>query len=740
MIRPTASEVLLTERARRSFTFESENPFYLDLNWPEENSFGEMRGLGAFRVDGALPVQLSWTVETDTVTTVRAIGDSAVTLSVCAIGGTIPSISVQALVCPPDDNDPLLSAMLGEHPLHWMHSLLHGAGLPAWALFAQEARVWPRQLDRILQCWREMPTGGESALWRCAGDERALNALLDWVYRLSEGMPAADIDAAVRVSLTADPGWAASPEAEWLEGCSGLPLAMLGSPVATDRLHAAGSLVLRLVKAGLDARRLNSLRQMAAAGMGQERLVPASVATLRQKRLNRRAAESLCRSIYFESQPLIESAAAGALGLLIEGAGRSWPLAEASFDLALPSAADAFQSALANNLPAFHNAGRGVCAQPGLLQLCATRPIGMRLSLPPLPQRKAGRILSALSEAEVFPAAGNRIEVRPCRTKPARLRLSDESLVQRLAMAPFRAASREPEDAAAEFACEDRFSISDRVPTILWRRLLDRYGLPWPTGDATARLRISVPSGWAEIWHELPHSRDETFPCVFSSIAATVQAALRHWLPHLALKTPSQYAEPLTAMPLLTYAASQPYLSPGKDAFTYDRFTAAGFQLALSSASSEFPGIIREVHRDLLASGHKSVRAYDPGRTQTMFGNVFRQRRLFSSLLAADALLVEEILHLADSASEFRAMTDSPRFTTKLLLRSIDSAESGLCRRIRRIYDGRSFDLILSVVLVEATAAACRAMGAQAEVGAVLTLERAGAREHFHNASALGRY
>jgi len=457
-------------------------------------------------------------------------------------------------------------------------------------------------------------------------------------------------------------------------------------------------------------------------------------------RSHRKVIGELCRAIYCEVQPVLESAATGSLGLLIEGSGGSWPLAEASFDLALPGVAAAFQSALANNLPAFQNAGYGVQPQPALLQLCAARPIGLQLSLPPLPQRKAGRILASLSEAEVIPAAGNRIEVRPIAVRPARLRLGDESLVQRLAMAPFRAASREPEGAGAEFACEDRFSLSDRVPAILWRRLLERYRLPSPAGDATARLRISVPSGWTEIWHELPHSRDETFPWVFSSIAVTVQAAMRHWLPHLALQAPSHYNEPLTALPLLTYAASQPYQSPGKDTFTHERFTATGFQLALHSAGSVFPGIIREVHRELLASMHKSARSYDPGRIQTMFGNVFRQRRYFSSLLAADALLVEEVLHLADSASEFRSMTGSPRFATKLLLRSIDSTQSGLCRRVRRIYDGRSFDLLLSAVLVEATAAACRAMGAQAEVSAVLTLERAGVQEHYHNASALGRY
>ncbi len=198
---PAPGGPALIERARRTFTFESDTPFSLDLNWPEENAFGELRGLGAFRVEGARPARLRWTVEADTIATVHPAGDSAVILSVFAAAGTTPRISVQAMVHPPKEGDPLLAAMLGNHPLHWLHSLIHGIGSPAWLVFAQEARVWPPQLDRILDLWRGLCTGAESALWRCAGDARALNAILDWALRLKEGMPASDIDAAVRVCL-----------------------------------------------------------------------------------------------------------------------------------------------------------------------------------------------------------------------------------------------------------------------------------------------------------------------------------------------------------------------------------------------------------------------------------------------------------------------------------------------------------------------------------------------------------
>ncbi len=514
---------------------------------------------------------------------------------------------------------------------------------------------------------------------------------------------------------------------------------MLAAPVPANRLRAAGGTVIQLIKSGLDPQRLDSLREMAEASLGQERLSPASVRTLHQKRLHRHVLERLCRAIHSELQLSLESAATESLGLLVAASAKSWPLVQATFDLALPAAARAFQSALANDLSAFRTSSSGVRAEPALFPMCAARPIGLHLSLPPLPQRRACRVLDDLSEAEVVSTPGGRIEVRPLAGRTARLPIGEESLVRRLAVAPMRAASREPGDAAADFGCEDCLHSSGATPTFFWRRLLERYGLPSPYGNGNARLRISVPSAWTEIWHELPHSRDESFQRVFSSIAENIQSTVRRWLPHLALKDASQYTEPLTAGPLLVYAASQPYQCSGKRRFTHERLTASGFLLAFSSATQEFEGILSEVHRELLASSHRSTRAYDPARAQTLLGNVLRQRRYFSSLLAIDSLLVEEVLHLADSSAELSSLSDTPKLATKLLLKSIDSAESGLCRRFRRIYDSRSFDLLLSVVWVEATAAACRAMGADAEVAAVLMLEHDGGCEHFHNAAALGR-
>jgi hypothetical protein len=734
---------LLAERARRRFSFAASVPVSYDLAWPTQSANGEVRGKGAVRVWAASPARVQYEVEADVLTTVRATARSAVLLSVFAApGGTANRVAASALLSPPAPDDPLLAALLCRHPLDWMRSLMHGVGSPAWALMAREAQVWPAELDRLMILWRELSSGAESALWRMAGDSAAFDDFREWSHRLAGAPASEETAAAVRAELARDPRWAASPAAEWLEASAGVPLPLIDSPAARHRLHAAAGLALKLFSAGLDLNVIASLSAMAEASLGEDRLGAAIAAPTAEIRRHSSPLERLCRDIHAEAQTALGPVAASAAGRMIAACGAHWPLAEAAFDLARPGAVERFHAALAGRIEAFAPSPDGVQASPSLLGVIAARPLNLSVGLPLVPYRRLARVLETIDEASVQPVHAGRLEVVLPGSPADPARASSNSIVERVTLSPFRSLSREPGAAESLLACEDIFVLGGGAPAHLWRSLLNWLALPsahCSPEPLLARLTISIPLAWAEIWHELPHSRNDYFLPVFAAISTSIQRTMRKWIPYLGLKDPCNYADPLAALPLLVYAVSRPFYGSRKGAFTYPLRGAAGLREAFQSALPGFAETTAAIHGELLAAGHSSHRSFNPARARTLLGTVYRQRRRFASLLAADAFFVEEILHLADTAHELRSLASSPRFAAKVLFRALESSRATLARRFRRLYEGRQFPILPSVLWIEATAAACRAMGAQAQVAATLTLEYKDGSAVFSNAAAAGR-
>lgn len=734
---PAVQAPLLRERERRRLSFEVRTPLWFDFSWPTHTAHSELRGLGVTRIHTPHCGQTQYKIDAVFITSVRPEGESAVTLSIRTDPDAgEPLVAAESLLSRPLEDDPLLAALLGRHPLDWMRSLLHGVGSRAWAHIARATSVWPAGLDRILLVWRELSCGAEAALWRCAGDPHGFDSIVRWADFFESESHTAELEAAVRSSLLSGPLWPSSPAAEWLEGSAGMPLPLIDAPAAAHRLRLAAGLVRRLVNAGLSAEVLRSLRELAESAPAETSICPPLAVAGSQRRRHEPALRSLCRDIYAEAQALAGARCAARFGLAAQS---NWPLAEATFDLASGEAIARFHRALAGDLTAFLPAP-GVRTSPSLHLFLASAPLALRVRLPLFAHRKSHRAIASLAGAQMLTAGGG-VDVRMPAGGSDGLAESSLSLLEHAVLSPFRAASREPGGCEDPLSFEHSFHLSRCTPNCHLDSLLEWLGVPKPPetlGFDAVRLRISVPLAWAEVWHELPHSRDDAFAAVFSSISASVHEAMRRWIPALALQHRAAYEEPYLVLPLLAYAASAPFPANSKQHLSRGALSAFAVRQALSSAAPTFHSRLQSVYSCLQETGHRSWRSYHPGRSNTLLGNVYRQRAAIARLLSADVFFTEETLHMADLAKELRANAAAATQASKILFRAFESSRNALERCYRRILDAPAMRALPAILWIEATAAACRAMGAEAHVASSAAFQSGGAAVYSHNPTALG--
>jgi hypothetical protein len=742
---PPASSSVHGERpgitpSRSALVYTAIVPWAIDFNWPETTATGQLRNLGAIRVLAARPARIEYSVEIESEARVRAAGGSGVVVSLhLCPGGARPVISAEALIERPASDDPLLLAMMGQHPLDWMRTLVHGVGSAAWTAMARQAQVCPYQLDRLMELWRGLSRGAEHALWRCAETQPAFAELKEWAGSLSKGVSPAEIGSRVRSRLEADWHWASSPAAEWLEASAGLPLCMVDAPAAAYRLREAARLFTSLLEQGLTFELLGMLKEMAGLSMARQRMAFWSAAQLQEKQHRRDVLERVCQSIYAEAQQALSDVAAVGLGKMMEGAS-GWPLAEARFNMLAPGCSQRVRAALSGDLNAFHSPASGVCSMPSTFGLSMARPLSISVSLPLVSHQRALRMIAELDRGDIAALPGGRIEVRPKLAQRHPLSVCAQSVLERTALAPLLAASPEPGAAEEDMACEERFTAGG-LPALFAARLLEWYGLPSSLTERaeSVALRLSITGGWTQIWHELPHSRDESFQSVFAAVSGSIQMSMRRWLPHLTLKRLEIYSDPSEALPAMAYAGSAPFCGKSEDAFTRPRRSAAAVRAALYSGASDFRETLNIVHGELKKLGFRHCRNFDPSNWRAMLVAIYLQRQPFCRFLEADALCMEEVLHLSDTARELRGLTGMPKSTSRMLLKSMESLRTGLGRRFHALLAERGSELLPAVLCIEATAAACRAMGAEARVAATLIIQRQNGVEICHNGAALGR-
>jgi hypothetical protein len=248
--------------------------------------------------------------------------------------------------------------------------------------------------------------------------------------------------------------------------------------------------------------------------------------------------------------------------------------------------------------------------------------------------------------------------------------------------------------------------------------------------ELNVSLFLSMPGEFAGAWVEAPGERDLEFFPSYAAVSRAVQGALRRWIPYAYFSDPTRFDDVLAAWPLLVYQAMPPFRGQPKAEFTYDVMEVGATLLLRRSILRNLTATLDRVRRYLIAlDKSKAANFFDPEEAFGILQGVTRQPRWLNGLLAADAFFVNSFVNLGLSGHAFRQTAGRyPARAARHLQRSARSFVICRHRRLRRLYAGRDFAPLGTLLLIEATRALCAARGQHAPLRAVLRLA-AGDRE-----------
>jgi hypothetical protein len=248
--------------------------------------------------------------------------------------------------------------------------------------------------------------------------------------------------------------------------------------------------------------------------------------------------------------------------------------------------------------------------------------------------------------------------------------------------------------------------------------------ISWPDTSLLASLTLSIPGSLGAAWLRAPRERDPGFFPVYSAVSVAVQRVLRQWLPYLYFSDLENYDDLGAAFPLLVYQSLRPFPSQSRSEFTYDVLSPDSPLLEGRFPTRALAHVLRRVSQLLAGEGRTSTaRYFAPDQARSILASVQRRPRLLNSLLAADAFFVDSLVTLGVQGREFSdALPREPGQAIKDLAKFSARFVTTFHRRLRRLYHGRDFSPLGSLLLVEATRALGVALDGDASVSGVLHL------------------
>lgn len=246
-------------------------------------------------------------------------------------------------------------------------------------------------------------------------------------------------------------------------------------------------------------------------------------------------------------------------------------------------------------------------------------------------------------------------------------------------------------------------------------------------------LSLSLPREAFQSWLEAPGEGDPEFFACYAAVSRAVQAALRRWIPYVYFNDPTRYDDFLPAWPLLVYQSMPPFRGRPRAEFTYDVLEVGATLLMRRSILRNLAASLDRVRRHLTALGKaQAARFYDPEEAPAILTEMARHPRWLNGLLAADAFFVNCLVNLGLSGHAFRetAARHLAR-AVRQLTRFSDTFVTQFQRRLRRLYAGRDFSPLGTLLLIEATRALRAARGRQTPLEAVLLLSGRDAQQTF---------
>lgn len=688
--------VTIVSTSSRQINFSRNLPFGFDYHWVREVALDVLRGTTGLRLDSDATAAVSASLSA--VFEVRVRNDNGrLRLDLRSTSAEKGSFGIKAVagvkteVSGVDGSDSLLKALAGIHPIEWVRKMLAAEGSADWRDLATAVGVRTWLLDRIYAKWQQLTARGEAALWRALGDRKELDELRRVVKVVAGGgLPVPR---------------AGSPAEEWLIS--------LGSTVAAD---AAKSLLSWLDDSTLLASTIR-LRQYAIDVLNPTKLSDWAEAALAEQAggvLNSLDSSALLarwtgltRNIYARTSEALNRKLSAELTAAAEASGGERVVLDVSFP-ATPAGVAALRTVAAGGLDAALAAGADAVIHEGWIESFLARRRYLDLNLPFAGRRQYRKDLDALASAKVVNDGLGRLVAYTLDAKDSVVENGAVASTLLLAAA-VSARDGDPHCDNLNLTFEHRFPTVPGKNDAAWNRVLDAYGLrpeAWPGERGEAILTVSAPSELVLAWTCTPHPSTPEYEAAIMRVSTALQTMMRRWLPAIYFADPKRYQDLGAAWPLLVYAAGQPYQSRGCHNYAYDIMDRNSVAAAASSALPALPGLLADARRKLLAAGlNRKTRHYQPAHPEGVIQSSFRQPQ-FTSLLSADAFLVQDMIRLAETGRDLRSSwAKEPRAVVRRLSRDGAYFVNSFHSRLKRLYGGNEILGLSSLVLVEATAA-----------------------------------
>ncbi len=601
----------------------------------------------------------------------------------------------------------LLAALLEAHPWQWLETFLREA---------TRGRA-DQRLVRLAEWWNSLEARAAAAIWRAAGDVDALRSLGAWVHRLAQ---ISDPQALARL-LETEPPAAGSPAEAWIEAAAGPLLGILADQTAFKRVRAAAQ---------------------AAEGLWSEESLRQTLAELK-RRAAEQAAQALAGAIPEDVRRFAAQVGAKALEALenkysieLSYAAGAWSadtaLLDCSFDFS-EAGLKAYRAALEGDLTAALGQGEPhVRLYLGLLTHGVRRHSRLELALPFLDRKQWSRRWEALAQVRIEPTLDGRLLAYTLEASDeTERRQTAQSAMNLCAAFVLRPGAR---DTRFSLSWSDRRRLTPAQARSALPALLKAYRLdaaldwlaaaPADACEIQTDLTLTVPGETAAAWLQAPVERSPEYGPVYTEVSVAVQQALRRWLPQVYFSDLSRYDTLGAAYPLVVYQCTLPFRSKAKNEFAYDVMSAESVAVARRSTSWALAAELARIEQLLLEAGKpETARFYRPTRKDVILAGVERAPRLFHALLVADAQFIDYLIRLGVRAGGLRrALEREPQRALRELTRFGEEFVKTFHRRLKRLYGGEDFTSFGALILVEATGALSRALGAAGGVSGVLRM------------------
>lgn len=226
-----------------------------------------------------------------------------------------------------------------------------------------------------------------------------------------------------------------------------------------------------------------------------------------------------------------------------------------------------------------------------------------------------------------------------------------------------------------------------------------------PADRVGTSVTVSIPASAAACWRRTPSEKESAFLPVYAAISTAVQKMLRSWLPYLYFLEADRYMSPAAALPLLVYAASQPFPGKSRQELTYDVLNSQNMALFFRTSARNLALHLDRVSRALRAAGCEELAAsYRPQRAAKLAESQAARPRTVMRFLAAETWIVNTLVNFGCKlAREKNGKMDPLLLAEKLLV--------DLHAKLRKLHGGQDFLELVPLVLIEATCALSTALG-----------------------------